>query len=114
INHRFDLLKGIAIFLLVLTVVQVVYGTEVREAIDHLNDEGVSRRDWISRLGSSYDIHRILAYVSLGMTVLLFFLVKNKFSSLTLQSKYAWIVLILIGIQMMSGITLARFNVPAV
>ncbi|MBD1433969.1 COX15/CtaA family protein [Sphingobacterium sp. DN00404] len=114
INHRFDLLKGIAIFLLVLTVVQVVYGTGVREAIDHLNDEGVSRQEWISRLGSSYDIHRILAYVSLGTTVVLFFLVKNKFSSLTLQSKYAWAVLILIGIQMMSGIILARFNVPAV
>jgi cytochrome c oxidase assembly protein subunit 15 len=114
INHRFDLLKGIAIFLLLLTVVQVVYGTAVREAIDHLNDRGVSRQEWISRLGSSYDIHRILAYVSLGTTVLLFFLVKNKFSSLTLQSKYAWIILILVGTQMMSGIILARFNVPAV
>ena len=114
INHRFDLLKGIAVFLLLLTVVQVVYGTEVREAIDHLNDEGVARQDWISSIGTSYDIHRILAYVSLGGTVLLFFLVKNKFSSLTLQSKYAWILLILVSIQMLSGIILARFDVPAV
>lgn len=114
INHRFDLLKGIAVLLLLLTIVQVVYGTEVREAIDHLNDEGVMRQEWISRLGSSYEVHRILAYVSLGLTVLLFFLVKNKFSSLTLQSRYAWIVLVLVGIQMMSGIILARFNVPAI
>jgi len=114
INNRFDLLKGIAVFLLLLTVVQVVYGTEVREAIDHLNYEGVSRQDWISSIGGSYDIHRMLAYISLGATVLLFFLVKNKFSSLTLQSRYAWIILILVGIQMVSGIILARFNVPAV
>ncbi|PRD49119.1 COX15/CtaA family protein [Sphingobacterium haloxyli] len=114
INHRFDLLKGIAIFLLVSTVVQVVYGTGVREAIDHLNDQGVPRHEWISRLGASYDLHRTLAYISLGTTIVLFFLVKNKFSSLTLQSKYAWIVLILVGIQMISGIVLARFNVPAI
>ncbi|PRD54334.1 COX15/CtaA family protein [Sphingobacterium gobiense] len=114
INHRFDLLKGIAIFLLLLTVVQVVYGTGVRETIDHLNDQGVTRNEWISRLGPSYDLHRTLAYISLGTTIVLFFLVKNKFSSLTLQSKYAWIVLILVGIQMISGIVLARFNVPAI
>lgn len=114
INHRFDLLKGIALFLLLLTVVQVVYGTGVREAIDQLNYDGVSRKDWISRVGAPYDIHRLLAYISLGGTVLLFFLVKNKFSSLTLQSRYAWIILILVGLQMVSGITLARFNMPAV
>jgi len=114
INHRFDVLKGISVFLLALTVVQVVYGTEVREMIDHLNDEGIARQDWIFRLGKAYEIHHILAYVSLGITILLFFLVKNKFSSLTLQSKYAWIILILVGIQMLSGIILARFNVPAV
>ena len=113
INNRFDVLKGIAIFLLLLTIVQVVYGTEVRETIDFLNDEGVARQEWISGLGASYTIHRLLAYISLGTTIVLFFLVKNKFSSLTLQSKYAWVVLILIAIQMMSGIILARFNVPA-
>src|SRR5690606_13424087 len=104
----------IAGFLLLLTVVQVVYGTEVREAIDHLNYEGVSRQDWISSIGASYDIHRMLAYISLGATVLLFFLFKNKFSSLTLHSRYAWIILILGVVQMVSGIILSRFTVPAV
>lgn len=114
INQRFVVVKGLAVLLLLLTLVQVVYGTAVREAIDHLSYEGVSRQEWIAQLGASYDIHHILAYITSGLTVLLFFLIKNKFSSLTLQSKYAWIVLILVGIQMISGIVLARFNVPAV
>ncbi|MFD2548075.1 heme A synthase [Sphingobacterium suaedae] len=113
VNQRFVFLKLLAFFALLLTVVQVVFGTEVRELIDHLNDQGVARQDWIARVGSPYIVHRTLAYISLGLTVLLFFLVKNKFSSLTLQSKYAWIILLLVGIQMMSGIILARFNVPA-
>ncbi|MFD2968065.1 COX15/CtaA family protein [Sphingobacterium bambusae] len=106
-------LKAIAMLTLALTVVQVVFGTEVRETIDHLNDRGLARTDWVAQLGQPYFIHRVLAYTSLGLTILLFFLVKNKFSSLTLQSKYAWIVLILVGVQMMSGIVLARFDVPA-
>jgi len=106
-------LKWLAIVALTLTVVQVVFGTEVRETIDHLNDQGVARANWVAQLGQPYFIHRVLAYTSLGLSILQFFLVKNKFSSLTLQSKYAWIVIVLVGIQMMSGITLARFNVPA-
>lgn len=112
-NHRFGALKVLALVSLGITLVQVSFGTDVRETIDHLNDQGLARTDWIAQLGQSYLVHRVLAYTSLVLTVILFFLVKNKFSSLTLQSKYAWIVLILVGIQMISGITLARFNVPA-
>lgn len=106
-------LKILALLSLFITVVQVVFGTDVRETIDHLNDQGVGRTDWIAQLGQSYLVHRVLAYTSLGLAILLFFLVKNKFSSLTLQSKYAWVMLTLVGIQMLSGITLARFDVPA-
>ncbi len=112
-GQAFGALKGIALLTLAITVVQVVFGTEVREAVDHLNDQGLARADWVAQLGQPYFVHRVLAYTSLGLTILLFFLVKNKFSSLTLQSKYAWIVLILVGVQMISGIVLARFDVPA-
>ncbi len=113
INRDWKGMKLLAFVSLALMIVQVVFGTSVRETVDHLNDQGIARQDWIAQMGESYTVHRILAYCSLGVTVILFFLIKNRFSSLTLQSKYAWIVLILIGIQMLSGIVLARFNVPA-
>ena len=106
-------LKALAVISLVITVVQVIYGTEVREAIDHLGDQNIPRSSWIANLPVAYFVHRILAYIALGLTVLMFFLVKNRFSSLTLQSRYAWIVLILVVIQMLTGIILARFDVPA-
>ncbi len=113
VNQNLVSIKALALFSLLIMIVQVVFGTEVRETIDHLNDQGIPREEWIATLDSSYLVHRILAYVTLGLTVLLFFLVRHKFSSLTIQSKYAWIVLILVGIQMLSGIILARFDVPA-
>ncbi|NQD69111.1 COX15/CtaA family protein [Sphingobacterium shayense] len=112
-NKHSGILKALAMVSLIITIVQVIYGTAVREAIDHLSDQGVSRAFWIANLPEAYFVHGILAYVALGLTVIMFFLVKNKFSSLTLQSRYAWIVLILVGIQMLSGIILARFDVPA-
>ncbi|MGO1242494.1 MAG: COX15/CtaA family protein [Sphingobacterium sp.] len=112
-NRHSGVLKALAVVCLLVTVVQVVYGTEVREAIDHLDDQDLSRSSWIANLPDAYLVHRVLAYIALGLTVIMFFLVKNKFSSLTLQSRFAWIILILVGIQMLSGIVLARFDVPA-
>ena len=113
INYPSTGLKALAIVSLIITLVQVVYGTEVREVIDHLNAEGMPRVQWIESIGANYDIHRILAYVTLLITVIFFFLVKSRFSKSSIQSQYAWIVLILVVIQMLSGIILARFAVPA-
>ncbi|MBL1410889.1 COX15/CtaA family protein [Sphingobacterium faecale] len=114
INYPSGGLKALAMFSLVIMLVQVVYGTEVREAIDHLNYLGKDRTTWIDSIGNVYEIHRILAYVTFAITVLFFFLVKNRFSANSIQSRYAWIVLTLVLIQMATGIILARFSVPAV
>lgn len=113
INYSFPGLKALAIVSLIITLIQVVYGTEVREIIDHLNSDGIPRTRWIDSIGVNYNIHRILAYVTLFLTGLLFFLVKSRFSKSSIQSQYAWIILILVLIQMLSGIILARFAVPA-
>jgi len=113
VNYKSKGLKLLALFSLVLIVIQVVYGTEVREVVDHLNDQGINRSLWISSMGIEYEIHRILAYLTLGITILFFFLVKSRFSASSIQSKYSWVLLILVAIQMLSGIVLARFDVPA-
>lgn len=111
-NHNFKVLKPLAIFSLLVLAVQVVYGTEVREMIDVIKTKDVARQDWIALLGQQYEIHRILGYVTLGIMVILFYLVKSCFSPMSLQSKYAWIALGLILVQVVSGVVLARFAVP--
>ncbi|NGF57666.1 heme A synthase [Parapusillimonas sp. SGNA-6] len=113
INFPLVGMKTIGILAVALTVIQVIYGTEVREVIDHLNDEGMARSMWIENIGTAYTVHRILSYVSAVLTVGYFFLVKNRFNALSLQSRFAWVMLILVMIQMLSGIVLARFDVPA-
>ena len=113
VNYSSVGLKAIAIVSIILMLIQVVYGTEVREVIDHLNAEGQARSNWIEMVGEKYHIHRILAYLTFVITIVFFYLVKSRFSKFSVQSRFAWIVLILVLIQMLSGIVLARFNVPA-
>lgn len=113
LNFNSSGLKILAFLSLVLTVVQVVFGTEIREIIDQLNSNNVARSEWISSIGINYSIHRILAYITLVLTVIFFFLVKNRFKRNSIQAKYSFVLLGLVGIQMLSGIVLARFDVPA-
>lgn len=113
INYPSVGLHAFGIVFILLNVVQVVYGTEVREVVDHLNDAGSPRSTWIEQIGTPYNVHRWLAYLSLVLGVVYFFLIKNRFSQLSLQSKYAGIMLGLLGAQMLTGIVLARFDVPA-
>lgn len=113
INYPSTGLKILSIVSIAITIVQVVYGTAVREAIDHLGDQMVDRSLWIASLDVDYLVHRVLAYVTLAITALLVFLVKSRFNKSSLQSMYAMILMVLIIIQMLSGVVLARFDVPA-
>jgi len=113
INRDSSGLKMLAIISLLLMLVQVVFGTEVREIVDMLTASGMPREDFIQNIGQHFEIHRWLAYSSLILVIVLFFLVRTKFSSSTVQARFGTLLLILVGIQMLSGIILARFAVPA-
>ena len=114
LKNRDQSFTWITLFSIVLLVVQVVFGTEVREVIDHLNQQGLPRSEWIESIGLPYHTHRILAYVTLALTVFLYFKLRASELNGTVQFNYAKISLVLVCIQMLSGIILARFHVPAV
>ncbi len=113
INHTAKSVKLIALLSLILLTVQVVIGTGVRESIDHLGAIDNIRSTYIERSGQVFEIHRWLAYGSLIFIVGLYFIIRTRFSGLSVQARYALITLILVGIQMLSGIVLYRFDVPA-
>ncbi|MFZ4263067.1 COX15/CtaA family protein [Sphingobacterium sp. HJSM2_6] len=112
-NNRSADFKWITLISLLILGIQVVFGTDVREIIDHLKQQDVERLNWIDSIGTAYHIHRFLGYVTLAITVLLFYRIKRSNLLGTIQYRYAFISLILVCIQMLSGIVLARFHVPA-
>lgn len=65
-------LKGLGIAVLVITLTQIVLGTQVREAVDLVAiDLGESARgQWLAELGTSYQIHRYFYYALVGVLLI--------------------------------------------
>ncbi|MFC6997901.1 COX15/CtaA family protein [Rufibacter roseus] len=106
-------IKGIIILTLILSFVQIIIGTQVREQVDivafDLNNQG--RELWIDRLGRSFYVHRSLSILVVLLNVALYLLVK-KLKHKVLLNIAAW-VLIVIGMEIVLGIVLAYFALPA-
>jgi heme a synthase len=89
-------------------LVQILLGTQVREAIDHVA-ENVPREDWIAGIAGTFNIHRsfswMVVFVHLG---LIFRLSKAEaFRPLSLT------LIVLIAATIITGAGMAYFAVPA-
>jgi cytochrome c oxidase assembly protein subunit 15 len=111
INNR----KKAAVLLMiaiVLTLFQVVLGTQVREALDVLS-ETLNRSEWIENLGIQFKIHRSF---SLALLAIHFYTIRLLFLN-GLKSKNFRVLLgilgVVLGIEVLSGIIMAYFGVPA-
>jgi len=93
-----------------LLLIQVVFGTEVRSAIDRISLSGIDRLDWISKLGGEFILHRTFSWVVLIMHVILIVQMQKSNGAKTLSRA----VIILILGTLITGVGMAYFSVPAV
>lgn len=112
INHTSTGIKWVAALSLVLIIIQVAIGTEVREQIDAIAASATPRSGWISLLGREFYIHRTLSIVSAIVIVFLFFIVRSRFAPHTPQSRFTNLVLVLLVLQIISALVLAYLHVP--
>lgn len=111
-SARLGSLKWITFLSIALTLVQVVLGTQVREAIDVLSGY-LERSEWIGNLGSTFLIHRSYSLVLLALHVyLLWKLMKEGIRRNELINPTRWLLAIVI-IEIVSGAVMAYFAVPA-
>ena len=104
----------LTVLCLVTIGIQIVLGTQVREAIDVVaaNMSFAFRETWISKTGISFLIHRSFSLLILGVHGwLLYFVLKNKDQSSFIRNIGKYIV-ILISIEIMSGVAMAYFGIP--
>ncbi len=99
---------------LVLSVLQITMGTQVREMIDYLNHtEGAERASWVEALPWVFYVHRsfsaVVLFCNLWMTVLL---VRSLGLGHTL-TRLAVLMLVVIGVSIVSGATLGHLGMPA-
>ncbi len=91
----------------VITTYQIFLGTQVREMIDEMTIQGVTRQGWSSQLGLPFFIHRSFSWLVLVFIVLIAW--QNE-KTLKLNP-VRWLFVIL-AIELVSGIVLVYANMP--
>ncbi|MGV3540315.1 MAG: COX15/CtaA family protein [Rufibacter sp.] len=107
-------LKSIIGIALLLTFIQVILGTQVREQVDLVafNLHNQSRETWISQLGQSFYVHRSLSILLVLVNVALYYFVK-QLRNMKLVF-FAKCIIAVIAAEIVLGVVLANFALPAV
>jgi len=107
-------LKILTIASVALSVIQIVIGTEVREAIDAISKAMLynGRHSWVSKVGDLFSYHRDLAMLVLIVNIIIYKIVKDKFNGKTMALRVGSSIGIVLIIQIVTGLLLSNFALP--
>jgi len=116
IMYRILWLKGFLFFTVILSIAQIVLGTEVREAVDVIAKSLLynNRNIWITKLGSVFSYHRDLAILVFISNIIVYKMVIDRFSGKAAPLLTTRLILITLLIQLLSGFALAYIAFPPV
>lgn len=116
IMYRILWLKGFLFFTLIISIVQIVIGTDVREAVDVIAKAlGYgSKAIWISKVGAVFSYHRDLAILVVIANGVVYKMVIDRFSGKAAPLLTARFILITLLVQLLSGLALAYIAFPPV
>lgn len=100
-------------FALLLTLGQILLGTQVREQIDAVSAllQGADRHTWVSKLDSLFVMHRSFSWIVLGVTIYLGYLIyKTNFKPG--QQLYKQLIGFVFA-EIVLGVTLTYCSIPA-
>jgi len=106
-------LKLLIFVSIAVSVIQIVLGTEVREAVDYVS-KGVNvviRENWLEEVGKIFSYHRDMAIIVLILNLWIYREVKDKFSgkqALLIGNAIGVVLLLQIG----TGLILSYFALP--
>lgn len=101
---------------IMLTTVQVMLGTQVREGIDVVAASlGYERRaEWIDNVGTAYWIHRSFSILVLGVTLGLVYSIRKETIGNGVMNRLARYMVVVLVIETVVGIVLGYLAIPAV
>ena len=110
-KNSLSFLVSAAIF---LTIGQVLLGTQVREVVDHVSNTlgNALRTEWASNLGGKFQMHAFFSIVIVFINFLIFYKIRKSVVEKGLLSKFANGLLITIGIELSTGLSLAYLGFP--
>jgi len=93
---------------MVILLVQILFGTQVREGIDRVAREIQVRENWVSAVGMDFIIHRTFSWVVLIFNAVLVM----KLWKMQTVNRFALTVILLILGTILTGAGMAWFGVP--
>jgi cytochrome c oxidase assembly protein subunit 15 len=102
-------------FLIALTFIQIVGGTQVREQIDEVSSamDYQQRETWISQLGNFFVFHRIFSFVVLAANSYFLYLITRGSSNTNILVKSTKYCVALLFFEFFSGVAMAALDIPA-
>ena len=101
--------KWMFYFAILLTMVQIILGSQVRQEIDFLIADNVERHQWIGQMDTDFYFHRSFFWVVLMVNGFLFwFNQKNSYGLKTIN-----LIISLIGVEFITGILFSYAGMPA-
>jgi len=110
-----SLLNKVLVGCIVLSIVQIVLGTQVREAVDEVTKAlgEAQRSNWIAEMNLTFYIHRSFSLVVLGLNIYFLTLLKKLYGSGS-KRIFNWgiAIAILFVLEIFSGVIMAYFAIP--
>ncbi|MBB6273301.1 cytochrome c oxidase assembly protein subunit 15 [Pedobacter cryoconitis] len=107
-------LKLLILVSLLLSVLQIVLGTEVREAIDEISKTLLyqERNTWVGKIGDIFSYHRDLAIFVVVLNAFIYQFVMNKFGGKATELKLGNSIVLVLMVQIASGLLLSNLALP--
>ncbi|HEY9002270.1 MAG TPA: COX15/CtaA family protein [Mucilaginibacter sp.] len=103
----------ITLIALIISVAQIVFGTEVREKIDAVSTRLRGYRDgWVNSAGQIFLQHRDVALLVLAVNIMLYALIRRHFSRHSVQQQLMSFNFLIIMLQIVTGIILSYLSLP--
>lgn len=118
-NLSNNFINNLLIISLITSIIQILLGTQIREAIDLIASTIADRNLWIDNLGLSFYVHRSFSLVILALhsylAYTLFKQAANNYEIIKAEKLkfWAYILVAFIGIEILTGAIMAYFAVPA-
>lgn len=107
--------KWILVLGIVLMIVQVVLGTQVREQIDQISFAlgNMLREEWVERVGFSFLIHRSFSILIFGSNLLYLIWVFKYTTRKSQVNLWSQVLILLVILEIVTGIGMAYYGIPA-
>ena len=101
---------------LILDIIQITIGTEVREKIDEYADrlKGDYRQEWVNRVGEILYNHKNMALMVIIVNIVLYLFIRKNFIKSSIQQQLMSASIIVIMLQAFTGVTLSYWSLPPV